>query len=80
MNQGILMMWIGMLKMVILVVEVFMNIDTPSEANNHNYIDYTKKWDGNFPNASEMGDTGLQGGVDIDDILYTSTLNKYANM
>ena len=57
-----------------------MNSHTLSGENNKTSISSKKKRDGNFPNASEMGDTGLQGGVDIDDILYTSTLNKYANM
>ena len=58
----------------------FMNSHTLSEANNQNSIDYTKKRDGNVPNISEMEDTGLQDGVDIDVMIPASTLHQYANM
>ena len=58
----------------------FMNSHTLSEANNHNSIDYTKKRDGNVSNVSEMEDTELQDGVDIDVMLPASTLHQYSNM
>ena len=35
---------------------------------------------GNFPNESEMEDTGLQDGVDIDAMFYSSTLHQYENV
>ena len=53
---------------------------TPYEANNTNYLDYTKKRDVNVPNVSEMEGNRLQDGVDIDAICYSSTLHQYDNI
>ena len=50
------------------------------EAKNHNSVYSTKKRSVNFPNVSEMEDSGLQDGVDIDDMLYQFTLHQYSNM
>ena len=47
-----------------------MDSNTLSESNNQNYIDPKNIRDGNIPNISEMEDTGLQDGVDIDSMLY----------
>ena len=58
----------------------FMKNHTVSEAKNHNSKYSTNKRDGNFPNVSEMEDTGLQDGVDIDGILSAWTLYQYSNM
>ena len=56
-----------------------MNHHTLSEVNNNNSIDSTKKRDGHFPNVSEIEDTGLQDGVDVDAMLYVSTNHQYSN-
>ena len=61
-------------------VHCFMNSNTLYKANNNNYVDYTKKSDQNTPNRYEIENTGLKDGDDIDVMLSTSTLNKYANM
>ena len=61
-------------------VNCFMNGYTWYKANNHNFISYTKKWNGNIINVSEMEDTWLQGGIDIDAVLSTSTLHQYSSM
>ena len=57
-----------------------MNSHALYEAKNNNSIDCTKKRDVNVPNISEMEDTGLQDGVDIDAMLSASTLFQYSNM
>ena len=49
-----------------------MNSHTVSEAKNHNFIYSTHKSDENNQNRSEMENTGLQDGVDIDIILTAS--------
>ena len=58
----------------------FMNSHTISESNNHNYIDTTKKMDGNVPNIYEMADTGLQDSIEIYVMLPVSKLHQYSNM
>ena len=60
-------------------VNFYMNSDTLSEANNHNFIDTTNKRNKNVTNVSEMKNTGLQDGVDIDVMLSESTLHQYSN-
>ena len=55
------------------------NHHTLSEVNNNNSIDSTKKRDGHFPNVSEIEDTGLKDGVDIDAMLSVSTNHQYSN-
>ena len=57
----------------------FMNSHTIYKANNHNSIYSTNKRDVNFPNLSEMEDTGLHYGIDIDAMLYAFTLNTYSD-
>ena len=57
-----------------------MNSHTLSDGNNQNSINYTKKGDENVPNVSETEDSRLQDGVEIDAILYSSTIHQYANM
>ena len=54
----------------------FMNSHILSESKNQNFIDFTKKLDGNVPNVSEMEDTGLQDGAYIDVMLPAYKLNK----
>ena len=58
----------------------YMNSHTLSEANSHNYIDYTKKRDLNAPNLSTMKNTGLHDGFDFDVIFPASKINQYSNM
>ena len=60
--------------------DCFMKIHTISESKNLSYIYYTNKRDGNVPNVSEMKDTGLQDGVDIDAMFYACKINQYFNM
>ena len=57
-----------------------MKIYTLSEAKNENYLNSTKKRGGHVPNVSEMKDTVLQDGVDIDAMLYSSTRHSYTNV
>ena len=57
-----------------------MNSHTVSEANNHKYIDYTKKSDENTHSIYEMENTWLNDGVDINVVLPSSKLHQYANM
>ena len=57
----------------------FMNSHTLSKANDPITIDYINKRDGNVPNVSEMGDTGLQDGVDIYFTLSSFTIHQYSN-
>ena len=57
-----------------------MNGHTLSEAKYHNSIDSTNKRYENVTNISEMEDTGLQDGVDIDAVLPASAINQYSNM
>ena len=58
----------------------FMNSHTLYEANNHNSDDSKQKRGGNFSGVSEMKYTGLQDGVEIDSMSYSSTFNQYSNM
>ena len=57
----------------------FINSHTLSEEKNPNPIDSTKKRDGNIPNVSEMKYNVLKDGVDIDAMLYASTLHQFDN-
>ena len=57
-----------------------MNSHTQYEANNMSYLDYIKKRGGNVPNVSEIEDTVLQDGVDIDAMFSGSSLHKYYNI
>ena len=58
----------------------YMNIHTISEAKNHNTIDSTKKRYEDAPNLSEMVNTRLQDGFDINVMLPVSTLHQYSNV
>ena len=57
----------------------YINISTVSGERNHNSIDYTDKRDEISTNKYLRGNNGLTDGIDIDDILPASALNKYAN-
>ena len=57
-----------------------MNSHALYEANNMRSVDSINKRYGNAPNISEMEDTGLQDGVDIDYMLYASKIHQYINM
>ena len=57
----------------------FMIIHTLSAENDPSYIDCKNKRDGIVPNVSEMGDSGLNDGVEIDDMFYASKRNLYSN-
>ena len=56
-----------------------MNSSTGSESRNHNSIDYTKKIDEISTKIYLMEKNGFPYGVDMDDMLPASALNKYAN-
>ena len=58
----------------------FMNSHNISEAKKHNNIDSTNKWDENSPEVSEIENTGLQDGVEIDVMLPASTIHKQTNI
>ena len=58
----------------------YSNIQTVSESNNHKSIYSTNKSDKSTHNRSEMENTVLQDGVDIDVMLLASTLHQYVNM
>ena len=58
----------------------FMDSHNISEAKKHNNIDSTKKWDENSPEVSEIENTGLQDGVEIDVMLPASTIHKQTNI
>ena len=69
-----------MLKMVMWVVDIFLWTVTLCPKQRIRIAWIIQKKDRNVPNVSEMGDNGLQYGVDTDDMLSTSTLHQYSNM
>ena len=58
----------------------YKNIHTVYESKNHSSVYSTNKSDENTPNRSEIENTGLQNGVDIDVMLAASKLRQYVNM
>ena len=57
-----------------------MNSHTVSESNNHSSVYSTDKRNENVTNLSQMENTGMQYGVDIQFMLPAYTLHKYANI